>query len=203
MRTRRARYSRIGALRTTAAFVTWLFRIVERECRRLLFLRPKEQAMDWSLIEAKPAPDIPQDLRLDLSRAIAALAPPYRDVLLLRDVDGLTAPETALQLGLSLETVKTRLRRAREFLRENLIASVTQHLLRSLAAALLLYSAFHVAEIYPFWIMPALIGTFLLMRGCPSCWLVGLVETIAKRRGRTAQPRLEDHAPLTVIAKRS
>lgn len=116
-------HARIGALRTTAAFVTWLFRIVERECRRLLFLRPKEQPMDWSVLEAKPAPDIPQDLRLDLSRAIAALAPPYRDVLLLRDVDGLTAPETAQQLGLSLETVKTRLRRAREFLRESLIAS--------------------------------------------------------------------------------
>ncbi len=79
--------------------------------------------MDWALLEAKPAPDIPQDLRLDLSRAIAALAPPYRDVLLLRDVDGLTAPETALQLGLGVETVKTRLRRAREFLRESLIAS--------------------------------------------------------------------------------
>lgn len=116
-------HARIGALRATAAFVTWLFRIVERECRRLLFLPPREQAMDWSLLEANPAPQIPQDLRLDLSRAIAALAPAYRDVLLLRDVDGLTAPETALQLGLSLDTVKSRLRRAREFLRESLIAS--------------------------------------------------------------------------------
>ncbi len=66
-------------------------------------------------------------------------------------------------------------------------ASVTQHLLRGLAAALLLYSAFHFAEIYPFWIIPALIGAFVLMRGCPTCWMFGLVETIAKRRARNKE----------------
>lgn len=70
-------------------------------------------------------------------------------------------------------------------------ASVTQHLLRGLAAALLLYSAFHFAEIYPFWIIPALIGAFILMRGCPTCWMVGLVETIAKRRARSKESAID------------
>jgi hypothetical protein len=60
--------------------------------------------------------------------------------------------------------------------------SVTRHLLKGLAAAALLYSAFHFAEDYPVWIVPALIGAFILMRGCPSCWLMGLVETIANKR---------------------
>ena len=65
--------------------------------------------------------------------------------------------------------------------------SVTQHLLRGLAAAALLISAFYYAETYPFWIIPALIGAFILMRGCPTCWLVGLVQTIARRRAGPGQ----------------
>ncbi|HEX9101865.1 MAG TPA: sigma factor-like helix-turn-helix DNA-binding protein, partial [Polyangia bacterium] len=48
-----------------------------------------------------------------LEEAIGELAPAYREVLLLRDVEGLTAPEVASVLGLSVEAVKSRLHRAR------------------------------------------------------------------------------------------
>jgi len=51
------------------------------------------------------------------------LSPPYREVLILRDVHELTAPETAVQLGISVEAVKSRLHRARATLREHLLAS--------------------------------------------------------------------------------
>ena len=55
-----------------------------------------------------------------LERAIAALDRPYREVLLLRDVEGLSAAEVAEVTGLSVPAVKTRLHRARGRLREAL-----------------------------------------------------------------------------------
>jgi RNA polymerase sigma factor (sigma-70 family) len=62
-------------------------------------------------------------LRLDMSQAIAALPPLYREVLIVRDVDELTAPEVAALLGISLETVKSRLHRARSMVRSCLMVS--------------------------------------------------------------------------------
>jgi RNA polymerase sigma factor (sigma-70 family) len=115
-------YRKIGTLRTVATFATWLFRIVERECYRLFRGRDAD-AIDDAQIEAIAAPQVPLELRLDLSNAIAALPQAYRTVLILRDVDELTAPEVAAELGLSLEAVKSRLHRARAMVRERLMAS--------------------------------------------------------------------------------
>jgi RNA polymerase sigma factor (sigma-70 family) len=66
---------------------------------------------------------VPTDLRLDLTRALERLTLPYLEVLILRDVHELTAPEVAAQLGLSLEAVKSRLHRARSQVREQLMSS--------------------------------------------------------------------------------
>ncbi|HEX2657767.1 MAG TPA: sigma-70 family RNA polymerase sigma factor, partial [Polyangia bacterium] len=53
-----------------------------------------------------------------LEAAIAQLDPMYREVLLLRDVEGLTAPEVAQVLALTPQAVKSRLHRARLSVRE-------------------------------------------------------------------------------------
>ncbi|MBC3872647.1 RNA polymerase sigma factor [Undibacterium flavidum] len=117
-------YRKIGALRTVATFTTWLFRIVERECYRLYRGKKATEALDELLEQDIPCePSIPIDLRLDLTRALERLTPPYREVLILRDVHELTAPEVAAQLGLSLEAVKSRLHRARTQVREQLMSS--------------------------------------------------------------------------------
>ena len=55
-----------------------------------------------------------------LELAIEALPAPYRSVLVLRDVEGMSTAETAECLDLSQEAVKTRLHRARALLREEL-----------------------------------------------------------------------------------
>lgn len=117
-------YRKVGALRTVATFATWLFRIVERECYRLYRGRGKTEDLDELAPAEQPsAPTLPTDLRLDLVSALERLSPAYREVLLLRDVHELTAPEVAAQLGLSLEAVKSRLHRARAQVREQLLAS--------------------------------------------------------------------------------
>lgn len=89
-------YRKIGALRTAATFTTWLFRIVERECYRLFRGKKATEALDELLEQEIPCePSIPLDLRLDLTRALERLTPLYREVLILRDVHELTAPEVA------------------------------------------------------------------------------------------------------------
>jgi len=117
-------YRKIGALRTVATFTTWLFRIVERECYRLYRGKKYAESLDEMIPEDMPhAPAVPIDLRMDLVRAMERLTPPYREVLILRDVHELTAPEVAAQLGLTLEAVKSRLHRARAQVREHLLTS--------------------------------------------------------------------------------
>lgn len=52
--------------------------------------------------------------------AIARLALQYREVLVLRDLEGLSGEATAALLGLELATMKTRLHRARAMLRQEI-----------------------------------------------------------------------------------
>ena len=61
--------------------------------------------------------------------------------------------------------------------------SLPQHLIRGLFAALLIASALSPV---PWWTaVPAVVAAMVLMRGCPMCWLIGLVMTIANRVGIT------------------
>jgi RNA polymerase sigma factor (sigma-70 family) len=115
-------YRKIGALRTAAAFASWLFRIIERECYRLFHARTKLQALDASLDDVLQQEPLPLALRKDLIAAIAKLPEPYRKILILRDIDELTAPEAADQLGISIDAAKSRLHRARALVRDNLLA---------------------------------------------------------------------------------
>jgi RNA polymerase sigma factor (sigma-70 family) len=116
-------YRKIGALRAAATFATWLFRIIERECYRLFRVRSRLQALDQSLDHMLQHEPLPLELRKDLTAAIAALPVIYREVLILRDIDELTAPEAAEHLNISTDAVKSRLHRARQMMREQLLAS--------------------------------------------------------------------------------
>lgn len=115
-------HRKIGTLRTAAVFASWLFRIVERECYRLFRLRSRTEAIKDPLEETLRQDPLPLELRKDLIDAIASLPEPYREILVLRDIDELTAPEAAEQLGVSVEAVKSRLNRARSMVRERLLA---------------------------------------------------------------------------------
>jgi RNA polymerase sigma-70 factor (ECF subfamily) len=72
---------------------------------------------------AGPMPDeiaATRELAQVLDRELDSLEPSYREVLLLRDVEGLTAPEVAEVLGVTTDAVKSRLHRARAELRSRL-----------------------------------------------------------------------------------
>jgi RNA polymerase sigma-70 factor (ECF subfamily) len=59
-----------------------------------------------------------------LSRALSSLAPPYRTVIVLREIEGLAYDEIAQVTGMAEGTVKSRLKRGRELLRRKLASCI-------------------------------------------------------------------------------
>ncbi|MBI3432466.1 MAG: sigma-70 family RNA polymerase sigma factor [Hydrogenophilales bacterium] len=112
---------RVRSVRAIAAFSGWLFTIVKRECRRLerhvfgIEHLDEEKAEHW-LSHTTEA------LRYDLVRALESLPPHYREMVLLRDFEELSIRELAQRLVLTPAAVKSRLHRARQLMREYLLA---------------------------------------------------------------------------------
>lgn len=59
--------------------------------------------------------------------------------------------------------------------------SLSGHLLRGAAAFALLYFAINQQHAQPVWAILAAVLALVLMRGCPVCWTLGLVETAVER----------------------
>jgi RNA polymerase sigma-70 factor (ECF subfamily) len=77
-----------------------------------------EPVGDWSAKVEEPA--LQTELRAVLTTAINDLPEDYRTAFLLHDVEGLSNPEIAGTLGISLPAVKSRVHRSRLFLRQRL-----------------------------------------------------------------------------------
>ncbi|WP_288407047.1 RNA polymerase sigma factor [uncultured Herbaspirillum sp.] len=115
-------HKKFNTIQKLSALAAWMFRIIERECYRL-FSRPRRlQELTPEQQDGLPARPLPLQLRGDLVAALASLAPHYREILILRDIEELSAPEAAAYLNISVAAVKSRLHRARSLMRERLIA---------------------------------------------------------------------------------
>jgi len=113
---------------------SWLYTIARRFCikkrRRSKFAPARDESLDTPgtgagkhLADPRPNPEqaaANQELATALADAIDALEPAQREVLVLRDIEGLSAPEVAKVLGLRVDAVKSRLHRARVAIREKL-----------------------------------------------------------------------------------
>lgn len=124
-------YRYVGRIREPAAFRPWLYRTVRNAClmgRRKKVGEPvRLQSLDEVLPgrEGRTRPDArdrgknPEQLadnaglRRRLRKALERLPAPYRAVVFLREMEGLSTREAAQVLGISEHNVKTRLHRAR------------------------------------------------------------------------------------------
>lgn len=121
----------IHAFRGDAALSTWLYQVARTHCFRLRRRRVGAPA-DFQPLDALAAthvaaeeatPDMVSHARQMgevLQAAILALPEAHREVLILRDVEGLTAEEAARVVGIEVRALKSRLHRARLQLREHL-----------------------------------------------------------------------------------
>ena len=112
---------RLASLRAVAAFSGWLFRVVQRECRRLERRVFGLDPYDEEKMESWLATHSDDTVRLDLINALESLPEHYREIVLLRDFHELTIREIAAQIQLTTSATKSRLRRARQLVREYLL----------------------------------------------------------------------------------
>ena len=127
--------------RGDAKVYTWLYRIAHNHFKNRLKQRGRQRDMEGPSLDAglsdgasfeenagtreiadwtqSPTRLLEQkELQAQINRAVDSLAPGYRVVMVLRDVDGLAYNEIADVTGLTVEAVKTRLNRARAMVRQ-------------------------------------------------------------------------------------
>jgi len=130
---------KIGGFKGESAFGSWLYRITANAAYMKLRSR-RSKANEIALDDVLPTLDeegrhfepmddwstrvdeqaLQGELREELESAIAALPPDYRAAVVLHDIEGLSNPDIAEALGISLPAVKSRIHRSRLFLRQRL-----------------------------------------------------------------------------------
>ncbi|HEV2637978.1 MAG TPA: RNA polymerase sigma factor [Actinocrinis sp.] len=121
-------FRKIGTLRAAAALSSWMFQIVRHECLRraqAIARRPGSTAFNSTEATEPTGASAEEDVlrRLEVERvatAVAALPVDQRQVLIMRDVQGLPGGAVAKSLGLSTAAMKSRLHRARATVRADL-----------------------------------------------------------------------------------
>jgi len=139
-------YQGLKDFRGESKVSTWLYTIASRACIRMRRKRKGEPEHELSLEEFVPTSEgefrlqIPMDglspeealqnkeLREALDQAINQLPKKYRMALVLRDMEGLSAKEVGAIMGVNERAIKSRLHRARLFVRRELSdRGITQH----------------------------------------------------------------------------
>jgi RNA polymerase sigma-70 factor (ECF subfamily) len=119
-----AAFRHLPGFRGDAALSTWLYQIARSFCiKERRGVRPTTPMHD-DLQDPAPAPDLrvqAREIGEALATAIAALPAEQREVLILRDVEGLSAAEAAAVVGVEVGALKSRLHRARMALRHALV----------------------------------------------------------------------------------
>ena len=130
---------KIGTFKGESAFGSWIYRIAANAAYQKLRTR-KSRARELLLDDLLPAFDddgrhfepmddwsprvdeqtLQGELRSVLEAAIDALPADYRTALVLHDVEGVSNPDIAATLGISLPAVKSRVHRSRLFVRKRL-----------------------------------------------------------------------------------
>ena len=121
-----------------SGFSTWIYRIGVNVCKDMLAKRAKrgelslelpDEEEDYRTAEVADSRYDPEaiveqaDLRESLAEAIGQLPQQQREMIVLRDIQGLSYEEIGQVLSLEAGTVKSRLSRARENLRKKLLQS--------------------------------------------------------------------------------
>lgn len=127
-------YRNLDQLRESGAFKAWLAQIARRLCwqlRRRDELMPLVQLSEIEKAgeEIAGASDVEvevarRQMKETLWRAVDGLAPEYRDVYVMRDIEDTPGDTVAAKLGISVAAMKSRLHRARAAVRQSIDAAI-------------------------------------------------------------------------------
>lgn len=122
-------YKALPSFKGQSSFFTWVYRITMNTCLDDLRRKKVRQAtsvdqlieLGWSPTDEEDTPERHHDrseLRRNLSKAISLLPEEMRAAVILRDIQGFSYDEIAETLNTNVGTVKSRISRGREKLRE-------------------------------------------------------------------------------------
>ncbi len=139
-------YRSLASFKGDSSLSTWIYRITVNLCKDALRKRGHlfTQSLDEPISEENEslypqlADDAPlpeeqyeqQELKDYLEKFIAGLSPDYRMVVVMREQMELSYEEISQALNISLGTVKSRLNRARKYLRESILKDREQECMR-------------------------------------------------------------------------
>jgi RNA polymerase sigma-70 factor (ECF subfamily) len=109
-----------GRYRSGTALRGWLCGIALNKAQRLSSGRTLRERLLSRFMRPKPrafSPELPAEQRLDVQRVLDGLSPPLREVMVLSQIQQLSAEDVAQALNIEVSTVWTRLHRARERIR--------------------------------------------------------------------------------------
>lgn len=125
-------YKNIRAFRLESSFSSWVYRVTVNAC--LDGLRKRKKAplsldntlesgvvLEDRMAVSPEAHALNIEIKEDIQKAINTLTPDYRITVVLRDIQGLSYEEIADTLNISIGTVKSRLNRGRQRLKDLLI----------------------------------------------------------------------------------
>lgn len=121
-------YTNIKKFSFQAAFSTWMYRVTANTCLDLLRKKKPDTGIDEYeryAVSKDGNPDavtLNKELGNNIKKAIQLLPEKYIPIIILKDIEGLKYEEIAQILGISVGTVKSRISRAREKLRDILIS---------------------------------------------------------------------------------
>ena len=122
-------YNSLGSFRGDSKFSVWLYRIANNVCLDFLRSRSRKPTVSLSVeddegdetqldvADESQSPELLLERGLTrdaVRRGLDTLPPDYKQILLLREIQGLSYEEIASALGIDLGTVKSRIFRARK-----------------------------------------------------------------------------------------
>ena len=124
-------YRAIGGFKGQSTFSTWVYRITMNTCLDELRRKKNKQNasldslldMGWSPADESDTPErhaVRSEASRQLHSAIRELPEDMRAAVVLRDIQGLSYEEIAQALDINVGTIKSRISRGREKLREKL-----------------------------------------------------------------------------------
>jgi RNA polymerase sigma-70 factor, ECF subfamily len=108
-------YRNLGRFRGDSTFSTWLHRVAVNACYDILRRRPPTSSLDSEFTEPPSSPDHADRAAAsaDVQRALMAVPPEFRTVLIMFEIQDLPIEEIAATLQVPPGTVKSRLHRGR------------------------------------------------------------------------------------------
>ena len=124
-------YRAIGSFKGQSSFGTWVYRITMNTCLDELRRKKNKQSTSldnmldqgWSPTDDSASPEkkvMQIEMRKSISKSIQELPEDMRSAVIMRDIHGYSYDEIADMLNVNVGTIKSRISRGREKLREKL-----------------------------------------------------------------------------------